>query len=157
LADRSDRQERRPRSSFLFLENTAIRLPRQAHPIPADPQMTNGLDVEHSEILNGARMTSESRVFIEPDDLLGVEFECLHCLSRFLYKLPDKPIRIISHCPNCNEAFYGPTGMEDFQQFFALLTAMPRLADKTKLKVRLQVKNTQSHEGENEKIRRNAI
>jgi hypothetical protein len=85
-------------------------------------------------------VTSETRVFIEPEDVLGVEFECMHCHGRFLYRLPDKPVRILSTCPNCNEPFYGPTGMESFQQFFALLTAMPRLADKEKLTIRIQIR-----------------
>jgi hypothetical protein len=61
--------------------------------------------------------------------------------------LPEKPIRILSHCPNCNEPFYGPTEMETFQQLFALLTEMPRPTDKKKLKIKIQVKepNSPSH------------
>lgn len=34
--------------------------------------------------------------------------------------------------------------METFKQFFALLTAMPHLTDKKKLKIRIQVKEPNS-------------
>jgi len=84
-------------------------------------------------------MTNENRIFIEAEDLLGVEFECGQCQARLFYKLPGQPMRIASRCPNCNEPFYGPTEMENFQQFFALLTAMPRLSSNNKLRVRIQV------------------
>jgi len=84
-------------------------------------------------------MTSETRLFVEPEDLLGVEFTCGHCGARLLYSLPKQPMRIVQTCPNCNEAFYGPDRMQDFQQFFALLTAMPKLTQGSKLKLRLQV------------------
>jgi hypothetical protein len=33
-------------------------------------------------------MTSETRLFVEPEDLLGVEFTCGHCGARLLYQLP---------------------------------------------------------------------
>ena len=91
-------------------------------------------------------MTSESRLFVEPEDLLGVEFTCGHCGARLLYSLPKRPVRIAHTCPNCNEAFYDPTRMQDFEQFFALLTAMPRLTQGSKLKIRLQV-NVSALEG----------
>jgi hypothetical protein len=87
----------------------------------------------------GATMTNETKSFIEPEDILGVEFECGHCHSRFLYKLPDAPMRIIYQCPNCNEPFYHFDRQETFKQFFALLTAMPRLTEGSKLKIRLEI------------------
>ena len=84
-------------------------------------------------------MTSETRVFIEPDDLLGVEFECGHCHTCLTYKLPTVPTRIPHQCPNCNEPFYGPTRGEDFRSFFALLAGMRRLTEGSNLKLRLQI------------------
>jgi len=33
-------------------------------------------------------MTSETRLFVEPEDLLGVELKCGHCGARLLYQLP---------------------------------------------------------------------
>lgn len=84
-------------------------------------------------------MTSETRLFVEPGDLLGVEFTCGHCGARLLYQLPERPMRIASACPNCNEAFFDPVRVEDFKDFFALLTAMRRLTQGSKLEIRLQV------------------
>jgi hypothetical protein len=40
-------------------------------------------------------MTSETRLFVEPEDLLGVEFTCGHYGARLLYQLPERPI---AHC-----------------------------------------------------------
>jgi hypothetical protein len=54
---------------------------------------------------------------------------CAHCGARLLYQLPERPMRIASACPHCNEASYSPTRAKDFQDFFALLTAMPRLTE----------------------------
>jgi len=89
-------------------------------------------------------MTTETRTFVEPRDLLGVEFKCGHCGARLLYALPERPMRIVASCPNCNEAFYDANRMQDFQQFFALLTAMPRLTEGSKLEIRLQVRLSRS-------------
>ena len=49
---------------------------------------------------------------------------------------PWQPIRIGLACPNCNEAFYSRARTPDFQDFFALLTAMPRLDQGSKLEIR---------------------
>ncbi len=91
-------------------------------------------------------MTSETRLFVEPEDLLGVEFTCGHCGARLLYQLPKQPVRIAHTCPNCNEAFYGAEKRIGFEDFFALLTAMPKLTEGSRLKIRLQV-NVSAPEG----------
>jgi uncharacterized protein (DUF983 family) len=84
-------------------------------------------------------MTSETRAYIEPQDILGVEFECGRCRTRLFYELPAKPVRVVHQCPNCNEPFYGPTRAEDFQAFFALLTGIRRLTEGSNVKLKLQV------------------
>src|ERR1019366_87655 len=61
---------------------------------------------------------------------------CAHCGARLLYQLPERPMRIASACPHCNEASYSPTRAKDFQDFFALLTAMPRLTEGSTLGIR---------------------
>jgi hypothetical protein len=84
-------------------------------------------------------MTSETRAYIEFQDILGVEFECGCCRTRLFYELPAKPVRVAHQCPNCNEPFYGPTRGDDFQAFFALLTGMRRLTEGSNLKLKLQI------------------
>ncbi|MFZ0737260.1 MAG: zinc ribbon domain-containing protein [Candidatus Acidiferrales bacterium] len=97
-------------------------------------------------------MTSETRIFIEPNDLLGVEFECGECGTRLVYELPRRPVRISHVCPNCNEPFYdAATKGNDFQQFFALLSTMRRLTEGSKLKLKLQISSPMkeaTHENE---------
>jgi hypothetical protein len=87
----------------------------------------------------GGQMTNETRVFVEPADLLGVEFECGHCHARFLYDLSKTVTRVISSCPNCNEAFHDGKKATDFQDFFALLSGMKKLTEGSKMKLRIQV------------------
>ena len=84
-------------------------------------------------------MTNESRSFIDLTDFIGVEFECGHCHARLLYKLPEKPVRVVFQCPNCNERFYNADRQRDFEQFFNLLTQMPQLVSEGKAKIKVQI------------------
>lgn len=95
-------------------------------------------------------MTNEMKCFIEPNDILGVEFECGQCHSRFLYKFPDAPIRILAECPNCHERFYDSSRNESFRQFFNLLTQMPRLTENSKMTIRIEIKLSASQKSERE-------
>lgn len=93
-------------------------------------------------------MTNEMKCFIETSDILGVEFECGHCHSRFLYKLPEAPIRILTECPNCHEQFYDSNRNESFKQFFNLLTQMPRLTENSTMTIRIEIRPSASQKSE---------
>lgn len=95
-------------------------------------------------------MTNETRVFIEPEDMLGVEFECGHCHARFLYDLSEAVIRIIFNCPNCNEPFFKAELKGHFDQFFSLLKSMNKLTEGSKLKIKLQIMPSASRKSEPE-------
>jgi hypothetical protein len=89
-------------------------------------------------------MTNETRIFIEPKDLLAVEFECGYCRASFIYNLSENVVRIISVCPNCNQPFYAPESRQNFEQFFALLKNMSLLTRDSKLTIRLQIRPSAS-------------
>jgi transcription elongation factor Elf1 len=94
-------------------------------------------------------MTSETRTFIESEDILGVEFECLYCHTRALYEVKVAPKMLLSACPNCNQRFSdSPNFDSDARHFFSILTAMSHLVSDSKAKIRIQVKGP---EDENEK------
>lgn len=46
----------------------------------------------------------EKRTLIEPKDILGLEYECMHCGLRYLIQSAklDRPIET---CPNCRESW----------------------------------------------------
>lgn len=47
-------------------------------------------------------MTAKLRTLIEPQDIIGLEYECMHCHAR--YGVPiERFDRRITHCPNCKE------------------------------------------------------
>lgn len=47
-------------------------------------------------------MTIQRRTLIEPADIIGIEFECRHCGSRYLVPL-QRFDRRVGRCPNCQE------------------------------------------------------
>lgn len=47
-------------------------------------------------------MTTLKRTLIEPRDIVGLEYECTHCETRYLVPL-KKFDRRVERCPNCNE------------------------------------------------------
>jgi hypothetical protein len=51
-------------------------------------------------------MTSENRTLVELKDVLGVEFECSKCQSKFLYSLSNQHQRLLDKCPNCFEPWF---------------------------------------------------
>jgi len=57
-------------------------------------------------------MTIQRRTFIDPSDIIGIEFECTHCHSRCSIPL-DRYDRKVEACPNCNEKWLNtnPTGL----------------------------------------------
>lgn len=68
-------------------------------------------------------MTIQKRTLIEPRDIVGIEYECRHCQSRYVVPLARFD-REISHCPNCKEAWISTarkTGQEQSdEQAFSL-------------------------------------
>jgi DNA-directed RNA polymerase subunit RPC12/RpoP len=59
-------------------------------------------------------MTIQRRTLIEPRDIIGLEYECTHCGSRYLVPLKNFDRRV-SHCPNCQEKWLSSTGSEGMQ------------------------------------------
>lgn len=47
-------------------------------------------------------MTAETRTFICPSDIVGIEYECGHCHARHLVPV-ERFDRVLYHCPNCKE------------------------------------------------------
>lgn len=47
-------------------------------------------------------MTTLKRTLIEPRDIVGIEYECAHCQSRYTV-LVTKFDRHVTSCPNCRE------------------------------------------------------
>jgi hypothetical protein len=51
-------------------------------------------------------MTTETRVFIELSDIVGIEFECPKCATKILYSLSKSYDRLAEKCPNCFEPWF---------------------------------------------------
>ena len=51
-------------------------------------------------------MTIQRRTFIEPRDIIGLEYECTHCHSRWSIPI-DRFDRKVTVCPNCNQQWLG--------------------------------------------------
>ncbi|MGA2204035.1 MAG: hypothetical protein ABSG40_18955 [Terriglobales bacterium] len=47
-------------------------------------------------------MTAETRTFIAPSDIVGIEYECGHCRARHLVPV-ERFDRVLYQCPNCRE------------------------------------------------------
>ena len=67
-------------------------------------------------------MTIKKRILIEPKDIVGIEYECKHCLSTFSVIISAADRQILN-CPNCNETWMerGKTPVEnrlDVQKMF---------------------------------------
>ncbi len=86
-------------------------------------------------------MTSETRILIEPTDIVALEFECKNCGARLTFKIPGKIDRTAEQCPNCNERFYKPDSYEgsDFNVFLRGVLAGHSL--RINARVRLEVKD----------------
>lgn len=56
-------------------------------------------------------MTIENRTFISPSDLLGIEYECGYCHSKYFIPL-EKFAHVIYQCPNCKVALIGATHID---------------------------------------------
>jgi DNA-directed RNA polymerase subunit RPC12/RpoP len=55
-------------------------------------------------------MTTQRRMLIEPHDITGLEYECVHCHSRWFVSI-ERFDRRVAVCPNCNEHWLeGNTG-----------------------------------------------
>jgi Zn finger protein HypA/HybF involved in hydrogenase expression len=87
-------------------------------------------------------MTSEHRILIEVQDIIGIEFECPHCRARVRYDLERTVTRNVSRCPNCNEDFYQLQTAEDsdVKRLIGALK-MGRAMPGVKAKIRLELKS----------------
>ena len=47
-------------------------------------------------------MTAETRTFIAPTDILGIEYECGHCGAKHFVPIVRFD-RVLYQCPNCKE------------------------------------------------------
>ena len=47
-------------------------------------------------------MTQEERVYIVPQDILAIGYECPHCKSTYVVPI-EKIDRIVANCPNCQQ------------------------------------------------------
>jgi len=105
-------------------------------------------------------MTSETKVFIDFNDILGLELECVKCGARY-----SRPIGNISHFPmHCQSCGIGITGAEwffgdrdgyrvmltDFSTKVEQLTAIPQALEQRKLRVRIEIKPSISQKSERE-------
>lgn len=53
-------------------------------------------------------MTTEKRVLVSPQDIIGMGFECPHC--RAVYSVPVARLdRIATICPNCQQRWVSET------------------------------------------------
>lgn len=50
-------------------------------------------------------MTTENRILIEPEDVLGLDLQCGHCGTRIFMPLA-KADRYPATCSNCNEQWF---------------------------------------------------
>lgn len=80
-------------------------------------------------------MTSECKLLIELKDIIGIEFECPKCAVRVGYKMAEQFVRIVQHCPNCNEEFFLPLGLEGIHELIGNLKRDFRL----RARIRLQL------------------
>ena len=53
-------------------------------------------------------MTAETRTFIAPGDIAGIEYECGHCFAKHLVSIARFD-RVLIHCPNCKEGLATPS------------------------------------------------
>ena len=56
-------------------------------------------------------MTTETHFFIEPQDILGIELECVKCGTKLSLK-PGGFGRRIRECPSCQEVWLEPDTQE---------------------------------------------
>jgi hypothetical protein len=83
-------------------------------------------------------MTSERKLLIEVRDIVGIEFECPKCGVRVGYKMAEQFVRIVQKCPNCNEEFFLPVGLEGIQELIAQLKRDFR----SRARIRLQLSDS---------------
>ena len=71
-------------------------------------------------------MTRQRRTLIEPADIVGLEYECAHCGSRYLVPL-KRFDRRVAHCPNCQKKWVtgGPgDGAQSDEQTISLFESV---------------------------------
>jgi hypothetical protein len=84
-------------------------------------------------------MTSETRTFIEAQDIAGVEIECPQCLSTVFYPIAalEESKKIPSSCPQCNRGLFDvlPTNP---QSPYAQFPSYPAINDLQKIAAALR-------------------
>src|SRR5580704_3261469 len=75
-------------------------------------------------------MTSETRIFIEPQDIAGIEIECPKCHLSILYPIAgDKTVEILAGCPHCCHYFFDEkTNPRPQQAEFPAINELQRMA-----------------------------
>jgi hypothetical protein len=92
-------------------------------------------------------MTSETKLFIDFEDVIGVQFECMNCHAKTI--IPTSKVeRLPSKCSNCHHDWFGTP--EDARknklfQFIDLLAETRSMvaeflgSDQTKLRVSMEI------------------
>ncbi len=90
-------------------------------------------------------MTTETRTYIELQDIIGLDVSCPHCMARISYDLKHFD-RFSFVCPNCHEQWFGTAGQYDaadakaIKEFVGDLTDLWRREQVNRL-VRLQIRH----------------
>jgi hypothetical protein len=83
---------------------------------------------------------TETRFFIRPADVMGLEFECPHCKTVIIYGI-DNIDRLPSLCQNCMEPLL-KEGTDDEATVKRFVTALRKLKDFS-FRIRVEVKPEQ--------------
>ena len=94
-------------------------------------------------------MTVQKRTLIEPSDIIGIEYECSHCGSRYLVQV-IRFDRRVAHCPNCHEPWLAAGAVNrqsDDQAVAQLVDALKEIQSrKLGVVVRLELANAEEIE-----------
>ena len=88
-------------------------------------------------------MTAETRTFIAPTDILGIECECGHCSAKYFVPVVRFD-RVLYQCPNCREGLAMATThaishqRSDESVLHAFIDALKGMQNLT-VKVRLEI------------------
>ena len=75
-------------------------------------------------------MTIETKLFISPSDIVGVQLECGHCSGKVTIPISEKEVRVPGNCPGCLEQWF-----EGDQQRTTVMTAIDQLGKIARLVV----------------------
>lgn len=99
-------------------------------------------------VMFALEMTSETKLFIEPGDVIGVEIQCPNpkCGARLLYKANTMNENPPHKCYNCNRDWFKPSESDytisyDLSELIEFLKAVKNISGFTAkgLRVRLEI------------------